>query len=74
MRPMTEEQLSQGPVHAVHVELGGATFAPFGGWEMPVSYAGVVAEHTAVRESVGGVFDVSHLGKALVRGSGAAAS
>ncbi|MBV6762961.1 glycine cleavage system aminomethyltransferase GcvT [Rhodococcus opacus] len=68
---MTEEQLSQGPVHAVHVELG-ATFAPFGGWEMPVSYAGTVAEHTAVRESVG-VFDVSHLGKALVRGSGAAA-
>jgi aminomethyltransferase len=68
---MTEEQLSQGPIHAVHVELG-ATLAPFGGWEMPVSYAGVVAEHTAVRESVG-VFDVSHLGKALVRGKGAAA-
>ncbi|MFZ2177947.1 MAG: glycine cleavage system aminomethyltransferase GcvT [Rhodococcus sp. (in: high G+C Gram-positive bacteria)] len=67
---MTEEQLLQGPVHAVHVELG-ATFAPFGGWEMPVSYVGVVAEHTAVREAVG-VFDVSHLGKAVVRGKGAA--
>lgn len=55
----------------MHTELG-ATFAPFGGWEMPVSYAGTVAEHTAVRETVG-VFDVSHLGKASVVGSGAAA-
>ncbi|MGA9871825.1 MAG: glycine cleavage system aminomethyltransferase GcvT [Rhodococcus sp. (in: high G+C Gram-positive bacteria)] len=69
---MSAEQLVRGPVHAVHVELG-ATFAPFGGWEMPVSYAGagVVAEHKAVRDSVG-LFDVSHLGKALVRGPGAA--
>jgi aminomethyltransferase len=48
--------------------------APFGGWQMPISYAGggVVAEHTAVRTSVG-VFDVSHLGKASVTGPGAAA-
>ncbi|MBS9371635.1 Aminomethyltransferase [Rhodococcus sp. B50] len=67
---MSDEELKQGPIHAVHVELG-ATFAPFGGWEMPVSYAGTVAEHTAVRESVG-LFDVSHLGKALVAGPGAA--
>ncbi len=67
---MSDEQLLQGPLRAVHTELG-ATFAPFGGWEMPVSYAGVVAEHTAVRESVG-VFDVSHLGKASVAGPGAA--
>lgn len=67
---MTDDQLLQGPLHSSHVDLG-ATFAPFGGWEMPVSYAGVVAEHTAVRETVG-VFDVSHLGKALVSGPGAA--
>lgn len=67
---MSDQQLQQGPIHAVHVELG-ATFAPFGGWEMPVSYAGTVAEHTAVRERVG-LFDVSHLGKALVAGPGAA--
>lgn len=66
---MSEVELVRGPVHAVHVELG-ATFAPFGGWEMPVSYAGVVAEHKAVRQTVG-VFDVSHLGKALVSGPGA---
>ncbi|NLG56235.1 MAG: glycine cleavage system aminomethyltransferase GcvT [Rhodococcus sp.] len=65
------EQLLAGPVHDIHVQLG-ATFAPFGGWEMPVSYSGTVAEHTAVRENVG-LFDVSHLGKALVQGPGAAA-
>lgn len=68
---MSNAELQHGPLHALHVELG-ATFAPFGGWEMPVSYAGVVAEHTAVREAVG-VFDVSHLGKASVVGPGAAA-
>ena len=59
---MSDDDLLHGPIPAVHAELG-ATFAPFGGWEMPVSYAGAVAEHTAVRTTVG-VFDVSHLGKA----------
>jgi aminomethyltransferase len=70
LSPMTDDLL-QGPIHAVHTELG-ATFASFGGWAMPVSYAGTVAEHTAVRETVG-LFDVSHLGKATVSGPGAAA-
>ncbi|GAB2673511.1 glycine cleavage system aminomethyltransferase GcvT [Nocardia goodfellowii] len=69
LRGVTDTNLLQGPIHAVHVELG-ATFAPFGGWEMPVSYAGTVAEHQAVRGTVG-LFDVSHLGKATVRGAGA---
>jgi aminomethyltransferase len=45
--------------------------ADFGGWSMPIEYTasggGVIAEHTAVREAVG-LFDVSHLGKATVRG------
>ena len=52
----------------------GAKFAAFGGWEMPLEYVGggVLREHTSVREAVG-VFDVSHLGKARVRGPGAAA-
>jgi len=47
--------------------------ADFGGWAMPIEYpgGGVVREHAAVRESVG-LFDVSHLGKAMVRGPGAA--
>ncbi|MFF5036578.1 glycine cleavage system aminomethyltransferase GcvT [Nocardia salmonicida] len=68
---MTDTALLEGPIHAVHVELG-ATFAPFGGWEMPVQYGGTVGEHTAVRTTVG-LFDVSHLGKATVSGPGAAA-
>ncbi|MGV9793559.1 glycine cleavage system aminomethyltransferase GcvT [Gordonia sp. NPDC003422] len=63
-------QLLAGPIADRHVALG-ATFAEFGGWNMPVSYAGTVAEHNAVREKIG-VFDVSHLGKALVSGPGAA--
>lgn len=64
--------LQRSPLHDRHVALG-AKFAAFGGWQMPLEYAGggVVAEHTAVREAVG-VFDVSHLGKATVRGPGAA--
>ncbi|WHT21210.1 glycine cleavage system aminomethyltransferase GcvT [Crossiella sp. CA-258035] len=69
---MTDTPLRTSPLHESHRALG-ATFAPFGGWEMPIQYTdgGVVAEHTAVREAVG-VFDVSHLGKALVAGPGAA--
>ena len=58
-----------------HVALG-AKLADFGGWEMPIEYTasggGVLKEHAAVREAVG-VFDVSHLGKATVRGPGARA-
>jgi aminomethyltransferase len=64
--------LRRSPLHDRHVALG-AKMSDFGGWEMPIEYpgGGVVREHTGVRESVG-VFDVSHLGKALVRGPGAA--
>jgi aminomethyltransferase len=62
----------RSPLHDRHVALG-AKFAEFGGWSMPLEYpSGTVAEHTAVRSTVG-VFDVSHLGKALVSGPGAAA-
>jgi aminomethyltransferase len=65
--------LLRSPLHDRHVERG-AKVAEFGGWEMPLEYSGggVLKEHTAVRERVG-VFDVSHLGKVLVRGAGAAA-
>jgi aminomethyltransferase len=61
------------PLHDRHLALG-AKLADFGGWSMPIEYAGggVLAEHAAVRERVG-LFDVSHLGTATVRGSGAAA-
>ncbi|MDR0849552.1 MAG: glycine cleavage system aminomethyltransferase GcvT [Propionibacteriaceae bacterium] len=61
--------LVSSPLEGVHKALG-AKFAQFGGWEMPLEYAGVLAEHQAVRERVG-VFDVSHLGTFLVAGSGA---
>lgn len=46
----------------------GARFADFAGWDMPLQYAGIVAEHEAVRAGVG-VFDVSHLGRAWVEGA-----
>jgi aminomethyltransferase len=46
----------------------GAKLAEFGGWSMPLSYAGIVDEHVATRTAVG-VFDVSHLGKVMVRGA-----
>lgn len=64
--------LLTSPLHARHEALG-AKMAEFGGWSMPLEYAGsgVVKEHTAVREAVG-LFDVSHLGKATVSGAGAA--
>ncbi|WP_210503900.1 glycine cleavage system aminomethyltransferase GcvT [Nocardioides xinjiangensis] len=63
--------LKQSPLHDRHEALG-AKLAEFGGWSMPLEYrTGVVKEHTAVREGVG-VFDVSHLGKAMVSGPGAA--
>jgi aminomethyltransferase len=63
---------SRSPLHERHVALG-AKLAGFGGWEMPLEYAGggVLKEHAAVREAAG-VFDVSHLGKARVQGAGAA--
>ncbi len=66
---MTDLQTS--PLHDRHLALG-AKLADFGGWEMPIEYpaGGVLKEHTAVREAVG-VFDVSHLGKGVVRGRGA---
>ncbi|MGI5214040.1 glycine cleavage system aminomethyltransferase GcvT [Plantactinospora sp. CA-290183] len=66
------DQPRRSPLHERHVALG-AKFAPFGGWSMPLEYAGggVLAEHTAVRTAVG-VFDVSHLGKARITGPGAA--
>lgn len=70
LRAVTDEQLLHGPLESRHRD-NGATFAPFGGWLMPVSYAGTVGEHNATRDAVA-LFDVSHLGKALVAGPGAA--
>ena len=45
----------------------------FGGWDMPVEYSGLVAEHLAVRTGVG-IFDVSHMGDIQLRGPGSLAA
>jgi aminomethyltransferase len=54
------------PLHDVHVRAG-ARMVEFAGWEMPVQYQGVLAEHATVRERVG-LFDVSHMGEVVFRG------
>jgi aminomethyltransferase len=57
------------PLNAAHRALG-AKMVPFGGWDMPVQYRGILEEHRAVR-SVAGLFDVSHMGEVEFRGAGA---
>lgn len=63
---MTETALRKTSLHAVHRSLG-AKMVDFGGWDMPVEYSGIVAEHMAVRTGVG-IFDVSHMGDIQLRG------
>jgi aminomethyltransferase len=58
--------LKRTPLYDAHRALG-AKMVPFGGWEMPVQYQGIVAEHQAVRSAVG-MFDVSHMGEVVFRG------
>src|SRR5712691_4909742 len=60
------QTLLRTPLHDRHVGLG-ARMVPFAGWEMPVQYEGVIAEHRAVRGDCG-VFDVSHMGELEVEG------
>ncbi len=60
------QTLQRTPLHDRHVELG-ARMVPFAGWEMPVQYEGVIAEHRAVRTDAG-AFDVSHMGEIEVEG------
>jgi aminomethyltransferase len=55
------------PLFAAHRRLG-ARLTEFGGWTMPVQYAGIVDEHRAVREAAG-VFDISHMGEFFVSGT-----
>src|SRR3954462_3468293 len=59
------------PLYDNHVAAG-AKLVPFAGWEMPVQYAGIRAEHVAVRTSVG-IFDVSHMGEIETSGPDAEA-
>jgi aminomethyltransferase len=68
---MTDLQMSslqRTPLYDLHIAAG-ARIVEFGGWSMPVQYKGIVAEHQAVRSSVG-MFDVSHMGKFALSGAG----
>ncbi len=71
MEPIAREKLKRTPLHDRHVAAG-AKMVPFAGFEMPVSYDGILAEHRRVRSSAG-LFDVSHMGEAELRGGEAAA-
>ena len=62
--------LNRTPLYDLHLELG-ARMVPFAGWEMPVQYSGIIEEHLAVRNKAG-LFDVSHMGEARIRGKDAA--
>ncbi|WP_435175294.1 glycine cleavage system aminomethyltransferase GcvT [Halorussus sp. AFM4] len=62
--------LRKPPLRDVHAAAG-ATFTEFGGWDMPVEFDSIKAEHAAVREEAG-VFDVSHMGQIEVGGPDAA--
>jgi aminomethyltransferase len=59
-------KLKRTPLYNVHKESGGR-IVEFAGWEMPVQYAGVLAEHRTVRTKAG-LFDVSHMGEIFVTG------
>jgi len=64
--------LKRTPLYDRHVSMG-AKMVPFGGWEMPVQYTGIIEEHRQVREDAG-IFDVSHMGEIVVEGQSALAS
>lgn len=60
------EEIKKTCLHDRHVAQG-AQMVPFGGFDMPIQYEGIVEEHNAVRNACG-VFDVSHMGEVLVTG------
>jgi aminomethyltransferase len=74
LAPVTEipSTLRKTALNQVHRQMG-AKMVDFGGWDMPVEYSGLIAEHIAVRTAVG-VFDVSHMGDILIRGPQALAA
>ena len=72
MNAPADSPLKRTSLHATHVALG-ARMVPFGGWDMPVEYSGISAEHTAVRTAAG-LFDVSHMGQIELAGPNALAA
>ena len=65
------EDLKKTCLHELHKELG-AKMSPFAGYDMPIEYSGIEAEHNAVRQHAG-VFDVSHMGEVRIEGADATA-
>src|SRR5712691_5741269 len=65
----TPDSLKRTPLRDVHAAAG-AKMVPFGGWDMPVQYTGIIEEHRCVRSAVG-LFDISHMGEFEARGPGA---
>src|SRR5580658_6620019 len=63
--------LKRTALFSAHQKLG-ARLIDFGGWEMPVQYSGLIAEHHAVRQAAG-IFDISHMGEVTVCGAAAEA-
>jgi len=63
-----ETTLAQTPMYAWHADHG-ARLVDFAGWSMPVQYTSIVTEHQATREAVS-VFDVSHMGRLTISGTG----
>lgn len=61
-----DDSLRRLSLHEEHEQLG-ARFSPFGGWRMPVMYSSIIEEHFRVRTHAG-LFDVSHMGRFLLRG------
>jgi aminomethyltransferase len=72
MEHATAAPLKKTPLNARH-RASGAKMVPFGGWDMPVEYSGIVNEHLAVRTRAG-LFDVSHMGQIEIAGSDALAA
>lgn len=65
-------ELKRTPLYPLYREHEGARCIDFGGWELPVQFGGIQAEHDAVRQQAG-LFDVSHMGEVMVSGPGAQA-
>lgn len=68
----SKSEVKRTPLYDVHRQLG-ARMIRFGGWEMPVSYSGIIEEHQRVRTHAG-LFDVSHMGEFEIRGPQAEAA
>lgn len=62
------DRVTKTPIHPLYAKYGAKTI-DFGGWDLPVQFAGIKAEHEAVRTDAG-LFDVSHMGEILVKRTG----